>query len=144
MSRVIKFIKLPFKIKLVFIEAYIILGISRMILWRLRFPKVAVMLGKVNCESEFTNEGIDILQVKRISAAVTTMSKYTFWESKCLVQALAAKLMLRRRKLKATVYLGVAKDDKGSMSAHAWSRCGTIYVTGGDGSSHYTITNRFA
>lgn len=143
MKNFIKFIKLPLKIKLVFIEAYILLGFSRLILWKLSFKTIAGLLGRKNQETEVSNEGIDLAKVKQVSVAVTTISKYTPWKSKCLVQAYAAKLMLNRRKLKSTVYLGVAKDKHGNMIAHAWIRCGRIYVTGGDGSLNYTVTGKF-
>lgn len=102
------------------------------------------MLGEANRETKFSNEGIDLNQVKMVSLAIVTVSKHTFWKSNCLVQAYAAKLMLSRRKQKSTIYFGVSKDDSGNMIAHAWLRCGKIYVTGGDGSLNYTITNKFA
>jgi len=44
------------------------------------------------------------------------------WRAKCLEQALAAKMMLRRRKIANELYLGV-KQEENKMLAHAWLQC---------------------
>ena len=36
----------------------------------------------------------------------------TPWESKCLVRAMTAKKMMKKRGYKTTLYLGVGKDEK--------------------------------
>jgi len=144
MRYLVKFIKLPLQTKLIFMEAYILLGFSRLMIWKLKFKWIAGLLGDVNHETESSNEGLDLYKVRQVSMAIRIMSKYTFWESKCLAQAFTAKLMLNRRNQKSTVYLGIAKDKSGSLIAHAWVRCGRIYVSGGDGSLKFTITSKFA
>ncbi len=37
----------------------------------------------------------------------------TPWESKCLVRAMTAKKMMKKRGYKTTLYLGVGKDEEG-------------------------------
>ena len=68
--------------------------------------------------------------LKNISQAIHIMSRYTFWESQCLVKAIAGMKMLERRKIESTLYLGTAKDENGKMIAHAWLRSGPFYITG--------------
>ena len=48
---------------------------------------------------------------ENISEAINIMSRYTFWESHCLVKAIAAMKMLERRQIESTLYLGTAKDE---------------------------------
>lgn len=144
MKNLIKFIKLPLKTKILLIEAYILLGFSRLIILSCPFKRIAGLLGEENRETEFSNEGIDIKKVYAVARGIKTMSKYTLWESKCLAQAYTAKFMLSRRGLKSTVYLGVSKNKNGKMIAHAWLRCGCIYVTGGNGGTSFTVTSKFA
>ncbi|MBP7175558.1 MAG: lasso peptide biosynthesis B2 protein [Thermoclostridium sp.] len=138
-----KFIILPFRVKAALVEAYLCLGFARFLIWRFQFKRFAWIFGQVNCETEFSDEGLDPAKMKEVSQAIRTMSRHTFWESKCLAQACAAKIMLNRRKQRSTVYLGVAKDSRGEMIAHAWVRCGTRYITGGDGSKKFTTTSKF-
>ena len=68
--------------------------------------------------------------LKQISNAIDIMSKYTFWESQCLVRAIAGMKMLERRNIESTLYLGTAKDESGKLIAHAWLRSGPFYITG--------------
>jgi hypothetical protein len=62
-------------------------------------------------------------------------------------QAVAAKLMLRRRGLPNTLYLGVAREDARRDSpvlAHAWLRSGAVDVTGATDVSRYAVVGRFS
>jgi hypothetical protein len=63
---------------------------------------------------------------------------------KCLVQAVAAQWMLRRRGIAGTLYLGVARNPARSLSAHAWVRCGEFFVTGGRERQSFTVVAQFA
>lgn len=143
MKKIIKFFKLPLRMKGLMIEAFLLLGYSRFIVLHFQFKKIANILGKSNTETVKANDEINLDKVKMIARAIRTMSKSTPWESKCLVQAYAAKLMLKKRNQPCTVYLGVSKDENGQMIAHAWVRCGEMYVTGGDGAK-FTVTGKFS
>ncbi len=144
MKLVKKFLDLKSNKKKLFVEAYFLLGFSRWLILTRPFSKIAYILGEENTETPESNHGVDIKLVKEVAKAIQVMSKYTFWESKCLVQAYAAKKMLRKRKQKTTVYLGVSKNEKGDMIAHAWLRCGTFFVTGGGGHENFIVTSSFS
>jgi Transglutaminase-like superfamily len=53
------------------------------------------------------------------------------WRSTCLVRALAARIMLRRRHLPSILQFGVGRTPR-ELSAHAWVRCGEIDVVGAE------------
>ena len=40
--------------------------------------------------------------------------------------------MLEKRNIESTLYLGIAKDEKGELIAHAWLRSGPFYVSGAE------------
>ena len=82
------------------------------------------------------------LYAKKVSYAVDQVCQKTKWESKCLVRALTAQKLLRRKKIATTLYLGCGLNENGKMIAHAWLRCGKMYVTGGDGRD-YAIVDKF-
>ena len=75
----------------------------------------------------------------QVSQAVNIMSCYTFWESQCLVKAIAAMKMLERRQIESTIYFGTAKDENGKMIAHAWLRSGPFYITGAEGMERFVV-----
>jgi hypothetical protein len=74
-----------------------------------------------------------------IGWAVQGAAARTPWPSTCLVQSLAAYLMLRRQGVASVVYLGVAKDAAGEFIAHSWLRCGERIVTGGGSYQRYSV-----
>lgn len=87
-------------------------------------------------------ENADYKYVLKVAYAVNRVCNRTRWESKCLVRALTAQRLLRKKKIPSTLYLGCGLDDEGNMIAHAWLRCGRIYVTGGNGDG-YAVVDKF-
>lgn len=78
-----------------------------------------------------------------ISRIVNRICTKTSWESKCLVRALTAQKLLRRKNIHSTMYLG-CKLNEGKMVAHAWLRCGELYITGGNGvADGYAVVDKF-
>ena len=73
-----------------------------------------------------------------VSYAVDKVCSRTAWESKCLVRALCARHLLKRKGIGSTLYLG-CKNDNGKILAHAWLRCGGMFVTGGTGEEYATV-----
>ena len=76
-----------------------------------------------------------------ISRIVNRICNKTSWESKCLVRALTAQKLLKRKGIHSTLYLGCGLKE-GKMVAHAWLRVGQMYVTGGDG-KEYSVVDKF-
>lgn len=70
----------------------------------------------------------------RIGMRVEHTCNRTPWQSKCLVKALTASHLLKKRGISHTLYLGVGQNDS-KMIAHAWLRSGRLYVTGGNGAT---------
>ena len=71
------------------------------------------------------------IDVERVSWAITLAARYVPWRSDCLIQVMAADRWLRQHDLCADFHLGVAKDARGDLRAHAWLRYGNLTVTGG-------------
>lgn len=71
------------------------------------------------------------IDVARLSWAITVAGRYVPWRSDCLIQVMAADRWLRQHDLCADFHLGVAKDLRGGLRAHAWLRYGDLTVTGG-------------
>lgn len=129
---------------LLLLEASLYLGWARILIYR-PFSKVAPSLGTVMQETSNTAPSpVNRRVIRNISNAIEIMSKYTFWDSKCLVRAIAGMKMLARRQIECTLYLGTAKDDSGNMIAHAWLQSGPYYVTGKEGMDKFTVVGKFA
>lgn len=143
LSKVKTFLLLNTKKKFLLIEAYIFLGWAR-ILKIIPFSRVAPSLGYHMNETSHKLIGSDNEKIKNISHAIHIMSRYTIWESQCLVKALAGMKMLERRGIDSTLYLGTARDEEGKMIAHAWLRSGPFYISGAEGIERFTVVSKFA
>ncbi|MCE5286190.1 MAG: lasso peptide biosynthesis B2 protein [Pelosinus sp.] len=136
--------KLTWREKVLFISIFSLTAVIRMIILLLPFRWLAPFLGEKMQESVMKETNNNYACARHVAQIVTLVSRHTPWESKCLVQAIAAKLLLHQRGISTTLYLGVCKDQKGTMLAHAWLRCGEMIVTGGQGRGLFTIVGRFA
>lgn len=137
------FLLLNMETKLLFLEAFIFLGWAR-VLKSITFSKVAPFLGDYMNETSVAQIQQHEDTLKEVSEAISIMSRYTFWESQCLVKAIAGMKMLEKRDIESTLYLGTAKDNSGELIAHAWLRSGSFYVTGSEGMEKFTVVGSFA
>ena len=137
------FLLLNMETKLLFLEAFIFLGWAR-VLKSITFSKVAPSLGDYMNETSVAQIQPHGDTLKKVSEAISIMSRYTFWESQCLVKAIAGMKMLEKRHIESTLYLGTAKDNSGALIAHAWLRSGSFYVTGSEGMEKFTVVGSFA
>lgn len=140
MQRFLKFIRLEFRDQFLLLNTFLLLIFFRVILLTVKFKVIARHLGMHMQESSREVKVEDLQELKRISWSVSVMSRVTPWPSKCFVQALTAKWLLRRRRINSTIYFGLKKDDQGKMCAHAWLRSGQTIVCGGNSSEFVQLS----
>lgn len=141
--KIAKFRRQKPELRLLLLEAFFYLAWAR-ILKALPFSRVAPTLGAEMKETSFEADPERIGLLRDISLAVRLAGRNTWWESKCLVMAVACMKMLERRRLESTLYLGTARDNSGQWIAHAWLRCGPYYLTGYDEAPMFTVAGKFA
>lgn len=142
--KVKKFCFLTWRDQLLLIEAFALTGVARLIILLVPFHKLASFIGKHMKESPLQVSETAQFTIHKIKWAVTLVSFHTPWKSKCLVQALAAQTMLKRRRIDSTLYLGVARDRENHLIAHAWLRSGEDIITGGFECKWFTVVAQFA
>jgi len=125
-------------------EAWLSLAWSRLLLF-LPFRRIAPMIGVLFSETEWREHPRELeQQLDRIAEAVRIASRAAWWECKCLVRALAAMRMLKRRGIECTLYLGTGRDEAGRLAAHAWLRSGSRYITGAEERNRFTVVGIYA
>jgi hypothetical protein len=84
--------------------------------------------------------------VMKVKSAVIGVSKYTPWESKCMVQAVAAKWLLEKYNIPSTIYFGIMKDPENNaeLKAHAWLIVGEYVMTGREGHKAFKVVNFYS
>jgi hypothetical protein len=79
----------------------------------------------------------------RVRGLIRGVCRALGWKPRCLARALAATVMLRRRGLQPTLYLGIPTGDP-NLRAHAWVRCGGVTVVGGVSRWKYAALGGFS
>ncbi len=130
MDLIRRFLRRTWAERLILLEAFAWLCWARLLLLTVPFRWIAPHLGRQMAEGPATLADSDRLVVGRVSWAVLAVSRRAELGFVCLPQAMAAKWMLRRRKLTSTLYLGLRTNEKASLSAHAWLRVGDRILTG--------------
>ena len=132
--------------KRLFVEAWLTLGFMRGAILTIPFKRLTRALEQHQNDAEITP-----LSREKLHLAITTgkiisqAANNTPWQSSCLVQSFTAQRMLEKRNIPGVFYLGVRKDDtaREKMSAHAWSRCGDMIITGDKGREDFTVISTF-
>lgn len=125
-----RFLRLPFYLKRSILEAFLFTAVIRFCIVFLPVHKLASRLGTPLLETPDDLSSEQTITAREISFIVQKISQFTPWSSRCLVQALSTQIMLKRRKIPSTVYLGIAKEGCNALKAHAWLRCGNTILTG--------------
>jgi hypothetical protein len=126
-------------------EATMWLALARITIVLLPFPRIAARLGKHMHESAQGDDESRRAVLRRIAWAVGAIGRRAPWRCMCLERAIAARMMLRRRRIGSTLYFGVARDPATTaVQAHAWLRCGSYFVTGGEDRARYAVVSTFA
>ena len=136
-----RFFQRPRRQKFLIIEAYLYLLLARAAVLLLPFKRVASLIGS---KGESPVEAVTSDIPAQVQWSIVTASRYAFWNTLCLTQALAAKFMLNRRGIKSTLYLGTTRPSDEKFLAHAWLRCGEMIVTGEQGREGYTVVACFS
>jgi hypothetical protein len=138
-----KFLNLTWRERLLLIESSVLLGAVQLIITLLPFRWLAHYLGEQINESAARQSARQQDTVQKVGWGIAVINRCSPWKSKCLAQAVAAKIMLRRRKIASTLYLGVNKDACDNIIAHAWLKSGDSVVTGDLGKECFTVVATF-
>jgi hypothetical protein len=145
-----QFLAMPGWQKLVFIQAWCLLGWVRLALLTTSFKHLARKLE----HHKQPPPAIPLSERQQLMAhiigrLVASAAKYTPWQSLCLAQVLVVQRLLARRGIAGQFYLGVrrgceATDDPTGLSAHAWLQCGPYIVSGAAGHEAFTVVSAFS
>ena len=129
--------------RVLFAEAAWWLAVARLAKGLLPYGRIKRYLSSTG-EEAGPNGDAARAKVKAMGRAVTVMADHVPWQSLCLVQAMAARMMLRLRGVESSVYVGVARgEENGDLLSHAWLCSGDVFVTGEKGHERFEIITTF-
>jgi hypothetical protein len=137
---------MPLSDKLALALAWPLLGLASVLLRMLAFRRVAPLLGTqigaVGCVPLADDRQES--RARMVRRAVRRAARISPWRNDCLPQALAGAVFCRALGLPVTTHLGVRLNGSKPLEAHAWTCCGRVPVTGGEGFSQWMPVSCFA
>jgi hypothetical protein len=119
------------------VEAVAYLLLARLALIFVPFPRLARRIGTfvppvdVRAAQARTAATPDHARLAAdIGWAVTRSARYVPFKAVCLPQAMAARVMLKRRGVASVMHFGAAKGQTKPLDAHAWLDAAGVEVTG--------------
>jgi hypothetical protein len=108
-------------------EAVVLLWLVRLGLWLLPFTRLTSFLGWLTTSSSVRNGSH--IEVRGIRRCIRVASRVVPYPT-CLTQALATRVLLKRRGKVPELRIGVTKNDVGRLEAHAWLESDGVVVVG--------------
>jgi hypothetical protein len=140
-----KFFSLPVTKRQIALKAFFLLNIIRLGMWLIPFRTLQHTLERLfPTPVTATGQSIfpeKILSAKKVSWAVRTVSQYVP-SATCLAQALTLHALLSREGISSDLAIGVARDDKSGIAAHAWVEIDGTVIIGEEERDRYTQLKR--
>ena len=131
--------------KRLLVEASVLLCLAAALVRLVPFRRWSDRLGtpEVPAGEAQRTEHVELL--REVARAVDRVNGWSGGRFTCLMQAVAGKVMLNRRRIPNTLVLGVrttAQAQGLGIAAHAWLNSGSVVVLGGEGHTEYTVVAR--
>jgi hypothetical protein len=138
MNRLHNVWKLPMADKLMLVKMFFLLAAIKVGLALLSFQQLRGLLDRL-AVSFGKRRANDLPEQQRIVWAATVAGVALLGSKACLAQALAVQFLYHRRGQPAQLCIGVRRDPKGGLQAHAWVESqGQTVIGGGQSLLAYT------
>jgi len=139
-------LKADFAFQLLLIKVFFYSFYVRFLMLFVKYKRYEKRLGERGKIANYTISLEEKAYIHRIQSAVLGVSNYTPWESKCMVQAVSAKWLLKKKNIPSTIYFGIMKDPEKSdeLKAHAWLKLGDWVITGRAGHQAFKVVNFYS
>jgi len=118
MGKISKFLHLSFSERRILVKSAFLLGAVRLGLFIFPFRTLLNLLERAKSESREASN-VNGMTSDRLAWAVVVASRYIPF-TKCLTQALVAQILFAQYGYAAQLRIGVKKDGRKRLKAHAW------------------------
>lgn len=136
MRRLRKFFTLSRTERWLLTKAVVVVGSIRLGLWLLPFRLLRPLLARLAPPATQPTDSEAEYSADRVVWAVSAAAQY-IPRATCLTQALAAQQLLARCGEPSELHIGVARDPRHGITAHAWLAARGRVVIGGQSLEHY-------
>ncbi|QDX27562.1 lasso peptide biosynthesis B2 protein [Sphingomonas suaedae] len=129
--------RLPLFVLLLLVPTWALIGLSSAAIAIVPFRRLAPLLGTNLGATTHRPEctAAQQAQAMRLRTVIGIAARYAPFRSNCLPQSITARVLCAIWRVPCALHLGLAKGEEGqALSAHAWTACGPVTITGGAGS----------
>ncbi len=140
MATIFDVLRAPKSQRYIAIEAYWWLWLAMLLVRFVPFRWWSRWLGQLGHATSDGDLAAPDYTVRRVKWAIAAAGAQVPWHSTCLMNAFAGKMLLRRRRVASTVYLGARRSQDAlntRLAAHAWLRVGSQIILGADEAAYY-------
>lgn len=143
MNKLHKFIVLPYRERILLVQAFVLLALIRLGLGIIPFRWLKALVQWVIAQ-ESRHEASNFISIDQVNQAIRTATYYLPGQAKCLAQALVTQILLKQYGYDCDLLIGVAKNEQKGLTAHAWiERNGQILI-GGNANNLSSFTTLFS
>ena len=142
----VSFLSRPRFIQLWLVPLWLLLGLSKAVIFAVSFRRLAPHLGTAVGVAPWVPmvDSAQEARARKIGRAVQLAARYTPWNSNCFPQAVAARVLLGLYHIPYALYFGLMREpSSGEFKAHAWIAAGRVRITGGTSFDQYTVVGCF-
>ena len=135
---------LPFATKLLLVEALFTSAWVKLSLKLFPFKRVMKWLGSDSLESSMSANPDTQPIRKQVKTVLNLCNKYAPWPTECYTLSITGKLLLKRRNINSTLYIGFHKAADDRYKGHAWLRANDTYISGFSETFNFTVHSVFS
>jgi len=132
MKWVLRFLRFSWADRFLLVQAIFLLTAIRLGLCLLPFQTLRKLLARAVEGGSSSVERYRVNQPQRVIWAVGVVGRHFPSIGTCLMQALAAHVLLGRRHYPTQLHVGVTRDEKGKFLGHAWLESNGSVIIGGE------------
>lgn len=130
MSLLREFVGLPPRARQLVMKAVALVAVIRVALWLLPFPTARRVIAPLGRRSPRAARPLTPELIDGRAFIVSFASRFVP-QASCLTQALALQILLSRTGNPSSIRIGVAREGRKALEAHAWLECDGRVVIGG-------------
>ena len=135
---------MPASMRGLFFEALITSAWVKLSLKFFPFKQVMAWLGNAQTETPITPNPASQHLRAQVKNALILCNRYALWPTECYTLALTGKLLLKRRHIASTLYIGFSKTAQSQYKGHAWLRANDTYICGWAEAANFTTHSCFS
>lgn len=134
MKIIYKLVQLQRLDKIILIKAIFLTWLVRIILWIFPFSVLRKLISNISKKKRKLNS----ISLEKLVWALNVASKYSP-KSTCLTRSIAGYILFLTHGYQTEIKIGVCKNDKGNIEAHAWLENNENVVIGESKNNYATI-----